>query len=67
MKTIAPLYSKALAASKLSSKTALIKDYYASWRAAMNGVRPSVGETVKAYKARQTSAEHSLAEKAERI
>lgn len=66
MKEVEPMYARAAKGSKPAAQDRL-KDFYASWRAALNGVRPDFQEIVMAYKARQSRAVSSLSEKAERI
>lgn len=63
----APAYARAVKSSKTAAQTERIKDFYASWRAAFSGIRPITNEIVIAYKARQSSTEAALTQKAERI
>jgi hypothetical protein len=64
---IEPLYERAIYASEHNSHTALLKDFHASWRAAMDGVRPNGNEPPAAYKARQAADRNALEAKAERL
>lgn len=64
---IQPLYDNAIYASDRNAHTELLKDFYASWRVAMNGVRPNGNEPAAAYKARQAADKNALEVKAERL
>lgn len=66
LRAIEPQYTRAIKAAK-GAQSERLKDFYASWRAAENGIRPSPGEIVIAYKTRQSKAVAALTEKAERI
>ena len=62
------IYKKANAAtSKNKAKNALLKDYYATWRTAMNGIQPQMGEIVLSYNRRQGDTSRALNEKGERL
>lgn len=64
---IQPLYDKAIYASDRNAHTDLLKDFYVSWRAAMDGVRPNGNEPGTAYKARQAADKNALDVKADRL
>ena len=64
---IEPLYEKAIYASDRVGHTALLKDFHASWEAAMSGIRRQGSEPATAYKARQAADRNALEVKAERL
>ena len=64
---IQPLYDRAIYASDRNAHTDLLKDFYVSWRAAMDGVRPNGNEPATAYKARQAADRNALEVKADRL
>ena|SRR5437899_6073393 len=64
---VEPLYEKAIYASEHNSHTGLLKDFHASWRAAMDGILPNDNEPPAAYKARQAAYRNALEAKAERL
>ena len=64
---IEPLYEKAIYASERNSHTQLLKDFYTSWRFAMNGVRPNASEPAITYKARQAANKNALDVRAEQL
>jgi hypothetical protein len=64
---IEPIYENAIYASDRNAHTSLLKDFYASWRTAMNGVHPNAGERATAYKARQSANRNALEAKADQL
>lgn len=63
---VEPRYARAARASK-GPQLDRLKDFYASWRAAMTGIPPDAGEVRIAYTTRQTAITGALEAKAERL
>ena len=64
---IEPLYENAIYASDRIGHTQLLKDFRASFQAAMDGIRPKGKERPTAYKARQLADRNALEAKADRL
>lgn len=65
---MAPFYAEAKkSAVKNKETTALLKDYYATWEATLDGLLPGDGETKGAYKRRIEASRRALNEKGNRL
>ena len=67
VKTVEGMYAEAAAKTPPGPKTERLKDYYAAFRSAMNGIRSQFDESFISYRYRQQESTKLLDAKAERL